>query len=470
VVSPSGRPVATKIYAFEVGARVNPAYAYFGRGTPPEVQVLARRLSRGRGNLVAEVNSDETGAFRFAGEGLGGFEVLLVAAAAEGVGALPARPPLQDLVLALEPRRSLQVQVVSQEDLSQARLELDLGPAGGLEFPPLDPRGATTLEVPALLPGEVRLRLQRPGWLPLARYPAATELAGGRLVWTLPTNLADLRGKVQDAAGANWVGGKVQFMFRDEEGEGWRHLQVSTDAEGAFLGRGFPPGQRVWVRVQGTAKHAYHREQVTAGGPPLLIQLQATSLLRIRVERFEGDVDAIEAEWKLERREGEAWEEVDWFLRGRIPRRFPAQEGELERRFGLRIGRNEVLGLPAGRYRVSLRDFDDNKAESVEVELRPGAAATCRLGVQQRPPTTFRIQLVSPGRDLGGKRARVSYTNGEAEVLRTPVLDAEGVISFQVRFEEPLEAEISVPDLGLGAKVTLDPKRPDLGALSLERD
>lgn len=470
VVSPAGSPVATKVYAFEVGPRVNPSYAYFGHATPIEVQALARRLSEGCANFVAETPSDAAGAFRFEQEELTGFEVLLLAAADEGVGALRVRPGSQSPVLALEARRTLRVQIRSPQDLSESRLQLDLGSAGALEFPPLDPQSATRLEVLATLPRKSRLHLQRPSWLAMTRKLSQAELSEGQVIWTLPTNLADLEGRVREPEGGPRVGAEVQLWFRDPEREGWRSLRLRTDSEGAFLGRGFPLGQRVRVSVAGTAEHAYHHEVVTAGDPPISIHLQPASVLRIRVARFEGDVDAIEAEWTLERREGEAWRALPSFLYGRTPRQFPASEGELERRFGLRVGLNEVLGLRPGRYRVSLAGFDGNVTDSVEAELRPSEATTCELGVRKRPLVTFRIQLAGPGPELGGRKVRISYREGPAEVLRTPTLDAGGRLILETRFTGPIQAEISLPALRLGAKVTLDPKTPDLGTVLLEED
>lgn len=470
VVSPAGSPVATKIYAFEVGPRVNPSYAYFGHATPIEVQALARRLSEGRANFVAETPSDAAGAFRFERKELAGFEVLLVAAADEGVGALRVRPGAQTPVLALEARRTLRVQIRSPQDLSESRLQLELGQAGALEFPPLDLQSATRLEVLATLPRQTRLHLQRPSWLAMTRKLSQAELSQGHVIWTLPTNLVDLEGKVREPEGGARVGAEVQLWFSDPEREGWRSLRLRTDSEGAFLGRGFPLGQRVRVSVAGTAEHAYHHEVVTAGDPPISIHLQPASVLRIRVARFEGDVDAIEAEWTLERREGEAWRALPSFLYGRTPRQFPASEGELERRFGLRVGPNEVLGLRPGRYRVSLAGFDGNVTDSVEAELRPREATTCELGVRKRPLVTFRIQLAGPGPELGGRKVRISYREGPAEVLRTPTLDARGRLTLETRFTGPIQAEISLPELRLGAKVTLDPKTPDLGTVLLEED
>ncbi len=472
VIAPDGSPVATKVYVFEVGPRVNPLYSDFGRSTPPEVAGLARRLSQDRGNLLAVTTSDKAGRFRFERQELNRFEVVLAGAAAEGVGALRVQPGLPNPVLTLEARRLLQVQVLSQEDLAEARLELDLGPAGALEFPALDARGATRLELPAQLPAQTHLRLQRFGWLPLTLTPAPRDLAGGRVTWTLPTNLVELRGEVQDPAGDPWANQDVMFMFQAEGGEDWRHLLVTTDTKGAFLGRGFPPGQRVLVRIIGGPHHAYHQVSVEAGGPPLAIQLQEPSLLRIRVERFAGDVDALETEWKLERREGESWSEVDATLFGRPARGFadPDATQSLKRRFGLRVGSNEIRGLPPGRYRVSLAEFVDSQAEPVEVELPPQGSATCELGVQAKPETTFRILLASPGAELAGKQVRITYSEGAAEILRTPTLDARGALTLPVKFTQPLEAEISVPGLGLGAKVTLDPKTPDLGTVVLQRD
>lgn len=470
VVSPAGSPVTTKVYAFEVGPRVNPSYAYFGHATPVEVQALARRLSEGRANFVAEAPSDAAGAFRFEREELAGFELLLVAAADEGAGALRVRPGAQTPVLALKTRRTLRVQIRSPQDLSESRLQLDLGPAGTLEFPPLDPQSATRLEILATLPRQTRLHLQRPGWLAMTRELSQAELSEGQVIWTLPTNLADLEGKLQEPEGGARVGAEVQLWFRDPEREGWRSLRLRTDSEGAFLGRGFPLGQRVRVGVAGTAEHAYHHEVVTAGDPPILIHLQPVSVLRIRVARFEGDVDAIEAEWTLELREGEAWRALPSFLYGRTPGKFPASEGELERRFGLRVGLNEVLGLRPGRYRVSLAGFDGNVTDSVEAELRPSEATTCELGVRKRPLVTFRIQLAGPGPELGGRKVRISYREGPAEVLRTPTLDARGRLTLETRFAGPIQAEISLPELRLGTKVTLDPKTPDLGTVLLEED
>lgn len=470
MVSPAGSPVATKVYAFEVGPRVNPSYAYFGHATPIEAQALARRLSEGRANFVAETPSDAAGAFRFEQEELAGFEVLLVAAADEGAGALRVRPGAQAPVLGLEARRTLRVQIRSPQDLSESRLQLELGQAGALEFPPLDLQSATRLEVLATLPRQTRLHLQRPSWLAMTRKLSQAELSQGQVIWTLPTNLADLEGKVREPEGGARVGAEVQLWFSDPEREGWRSLRLRTDSEGAFLGRGFPLGQRVRVSVAGTAEHAYHHEVVTAGDPPISIHLQPASVLRIRVARFEGDVDAIEAEWTLERREGEVWRALPSFLYGRTPRQFPASEGELERRFGLRVGPNEVLGLRPGCYRVSLAGFDGNVTDSVEAELRPSEATTCELGLRKRPLVTFRIQLAGPGPDLGGRKVRISYREGPAEVLRTPTLDARGRLTLETRFTGPIQAEISLPALRLGAKVTLDPKTPDLGTVLLEED
>lgn len=471
VVGPGGGPVATKIYVFAVVPRLNPTYSDFGGETPTEVEAVARSVSQGRGSFLGVSSSDGAGRFSLKGVDSEGPEVVLVAAAEEGVGALRVKRGFPDLVLVLEARRSLQVQIVSgQRDLSRGSLGLDLGQAGRLEFPPLDSHGATRLDLPVGLSAKTFLRFQQPDWLPLRRDLTPAELAGGRVTWSLPTDLANLRGKVQDPSGAAWVEGPVQFMFRDEGSEKWRHLEVSTDDEGAFLAQGFPPGQRLRVRVAGTAKHAYHRAIVRADGSPILIQLQAASVLRVRVERFEGDVDAIEAEWKLERREGERFEEVDLFLYGRVPRRFPAYEGELERRFGLRIGVNEVLGLPAGRYRVSLEGFGGSQAVPVEVELPPAGAATCELGVKERPATTFRLLLVSGGADLGGLAVSITYTQGRAEVLQTPTLDEQGGLKLRLRITKPTEVQILVPGLRLGAKVTLDPKAPDLGTVVLQGD
>ena len=473
MIASDGSPVRTKVYVFEVGSRVSPIYSDFGRSTPPEVAALARCLGQDQGNLLAVTTSDRAGRFSFERQELSRFEVVLAAAAEEGVGALRVKPGVPDPVLTLEARRLLQVQVVSQEDLAEARLELDLGPAGALEFPPLDARSSTRLELPAQLPAQTRLRLQRFGWLPLTLTPAPRELAGGRVTWTLPVNLVELRGEVQDPAGDPRANQEVLFMFQRQGSERWRHLRVTTDSKGAFIGRGFPPGQRVLVRIVGGPHHAYHQVSVEAGGPPLAIQLQRPSLLRIRVERFSGDVDALETEWKLERREDEGWEEVDSFLFGRAPSHFvadPDATQSLERRFGLRVGSNEIRGLPPGKYRVSLAEFVDSQAEPVEVVLPPQGSATCELGVQAKPETTFRILLASPGVELGGKQVRITYSEGAAEILRTPTLDARGALRLPVKFTGPVEAEISVPGLGLGATVTLDPKTPDLGTVVLQRD
>jgi len=472
VIAPNGSPVATKIYAFEVGPRVNPTYSYFGRQTPTEVLALARHLSKDRGNLLASTSSDSAGRFSFKRQELARSEVMLVAASKEGVGALRLEPGTPDPVLALEARRALQVQVLSSSDLGQARLELDLGRAGALKFPPLDPRGATRLEVPSALPAQTRLRLQRPNWLPLTRALTSTDLEGGRVTWTLPRDLVALQGQVQDPAGEPWAEEPVQFMFLPPGGERWRHLRVTTDSGGAFLGRGFPAGQPVLVRIMGGPHHAYHQVTVEGGGPPLAIQLRKPSSLRIRVERFEGDVDALETEWKLERLEAQGWQEVDGQLFGRPPSGFtdPDATESLERNFGLRVGSTEIRGLPPGKYRVSLAEFVDTKAEPVVVVLPPGGAASCELGVKPKPETTFRILLASPGAELGGKRVRVTYSDGAAEVLRTPTLDARGALTLRVKFTRPIPAEISVPELGLGAKVTLDPKAPDLGTVILQDD
>ncbi|MBL4845094.1 MAG: hypothetical protein JKY65_06195 [Planctomycetes bacterium] len=382
VVGPGGGPVATKVYVFEVVPSLS-AVSDYGGQTPPEVEAVARWISRNRGDLLAVTSSDEAGHFSFSHEGLDRLEVVLVAAAEEGVGVLRRRFGGQDPVLVLEARHSLRVAVVTQRDLAGASLQLEIGRARAIPFPALDLQGATRLELPSHLSSGGVLRLEQPGWFSLTRDLGRTELAGGQVTWPVPVDLFGLRGRVQGPGGAPWVGGKVELSCQAEPlGDKWNRLWISTDSEGAFLGRGFPPAQPVKLRIAGSRKHAYYVTKTVAGGPPLRIQLLAPSVLRIRVKRFEGDVDAIETHWKLQRREGERWKDIDPLLYGRAHRGWPGspESDSLERRFGLRIGRNEILGLPPGRYRVSLVGFGGNQANPVEVELPPGGSAVCVLG------------------------------------------------------------------------------------------
>ena len=470
VLGPDGSPVQTEVYAFQTGDHVSLSWSEYGDDTPTEVEAVARVLTRGQSGYLTSVKSDAAGRFRFRRGKLGDVDVVLVAVAKEGAGGLRLARGTRRADLRLAPRSSLRVRLVTTRALEgKASLALDVGEAGDLPFPALDPTGSTELLLPASLPDALRLELTQEGWARALRQVTPSEREAGLVTWRLDRGLVDLRGRVLNPAAGPWPQGRLLFTYRTPGGDSsWG--EAETDAEGSFVCRGFPPGQPVELEIPGTRTHAYYQATLPGTEAPITIQLRKPSVLRIKVEGE--DAGPFGLDWELRQRQGETWKSLGGHLFGRINPHFPelqTEEGRsLEHHFDLKLGTNEVLGLGPGRYRISLRAFSDRVAEPAEVVLPPGGSASCVLKPQQKLKAEFEGLVVHhAGSDLAGLEVTLTYELGSASVMHTFKLNERAGFSLNVHVPSPTQAKLAVPDLRLTVDLTLDPEAPDLGTILL---
>lgn len=472
LTGPDGSPLQAEVYAFQTGAHVAHSFSEYGDETPTEVEAVARVLTRGQSGYLTSVRSDEAGNFRFRRNKLGDVEVVL-AAATEGCAGGVRLPPSAHLVdLQLDARRTLRVVVVTRRPLAEATVSADLGETGELPFPGLDEAGATEISLPRLLPGLPRLELDFPGWVLSHREVTSGELEAGLVTWTLNDDLIQLSGRVLTPGGRAWPKGELQFGFQESlEAPPRTWGDARTDAEGNFACKGFPPGREVEVEIKGSKHHAYYRALHPARADPLTIQLQPSSVLRIKVEGSEEEVGTFGLDWRLERWEEQGWRRVPRNLFGRQSEfaGFDEEEPEdLDRYFSLEQGLTEVLGLGPGRYRVLVEEHSESAADPLEVELPRGGAASCTLKPKRKVPTRLRGVLVHAATALAGKEVSISYELEHASFMHRTRIGANGEFAFETYLPKPTQAMISISEHRLSAALTLDPEAPELGTIILE--
>lgn len=473
VLAPKGGPVRTHVFAFEVGAHIARSFADYGDKPPTEVKAIARALTKGRGNHLVTVATDEAGRFSIPRSKIKNQELVLVSAAEAGSGGLRLAAGALRADLRLDPWRSLRIMIVTRRPLPAAPVWLRIGSAGELNLKALDAEGACVARLPATRSQELVLEFYESGWASQTRRVSAAEQAAGFVEWTLPSDLVEVRGRVLDPQGAPWRGGGLELRLT-EESTPLSSVGVDTDSEGRFVGRGFASGQKVFLEIVGGQDRAYYLATGRTGGPSFEIQLRLPSVLVVEVKGSEDDVGPFGTDWELDRKDASgAWQRLPGHFpaRAKPPDDLPSAEDDeegLERHFGLKPGKNTILGLLPGRYRISLGSFAEGRAEPVEVELPPGGSASCTLEVGTKSKTVFRGLLVSPGADLAKREAHFSFETKDGAYMYHFTLDGRGAFRVETDIEALTKVKIAVRDLKLSAPLTLDPGAPDLGTIVLE--